>query len=587
MTDSILFPRPRHIEWGDGFVAADTAISEEVDPTLPAEGYRLTVDDGGIELRHADDNGRRYGHQTLGQLTEEAGVRRAHVVDHPDVAVRGHMLDISRDRVPTRDTLELLVRRLAACRYNHLQLYTEHTFAYRDHPTVWADASPMTADDMVWLDELCAQHGIELAANQNTFGHMERWLRHDAYRHRAEAPDGFARRGSTIPPGSLAPTAANAAFAVDLVRELMDTVTSRRVNVGCDEVFELGQGVSADDVAARGKTEVFVEHLRRIVEPLLADGFEVQFWADMLESNIEIGQDLAQAGAIATIWGYEAPLDIDPDTVDLSSLPDDIREMAEEYLRNAAQGFGPRMEAFSASGFRRWVAPGTSGWNSFVGRHHNARANILDAVEAAIASDAEGMLNTEWGDNGHMQPPFATFPALAYGGAASWCRAANGDLTDDDLAQAISRRIYNDHGGTLARAQIELGLVGATLGLPLLNGCPFFYCWITSGFFADIEQPSAEALAAAIDQVRGAADLLASAAPRTVDGDQLVAETQHSAELVAHGLRRLAARFDMDGAPTDQLAAEVTALKDQHRRHWLARSRPGGLDDSVARMSAP
>ena len=88
------------------------------------------------------------------------------------------MLDVSRDRVPTRETLERIVGMLALARINQLQLYTEHTFAYRDHEIVWRDASPITPDDVRWLDALCVEHGIELVANQNCFGHMNRWLMH-------------------------------------------------------------------------------------------------------------------------------------------------------------------------------------------------------------------------------------------------------------------------------------------------------------------------------------------------------------------------------------------------------------------------
>ena len=100
----------------------------------------------------------------------------------------GCMLDISRDRVPTRETLAWLVDVLDRLRLNHLELYTEHTFAYAGHEDVWRDASPMTAEDVRWLDAECAARGIELVANQNCFGHFERWLRLPEYRPRAVDP---------------------------------------------------------------------------------------------------------------------------------------------------------------------------------------------------------------------------------------------------------------------------------------------------------------------------------------------------------------------------------------------------------------
>ena len=57
---------------------------------------------------------------------------------------RGYMLDISRDKVPTMATLRRIVDLLKICNYNQFQLYTEHTFSYSKHETVWREASPIT-----------------------------------------------------------------------------------------------------------------------------------------------------------------------------------------------------------------------------------------------------------------------------------------------------------------------------------------------------------------------------------------------------------------------------------------------------------
>ena len=60
--------------------------------------------------------------------------------------------------------------------------YTEHTFAYRGHEVVWKDAGPSRAKRSCCSTPIAERH-IELVPNQNSFGHMHRWLKHDAYRH--------------------------------------------------------------------------------------------------------------------------------------------------------------------------------------------------------------------------------------------------------------------------------------------------------------------------------------------------------------------------------------------------------------------
>lgn len=102
-----------------------------------SQGYRLEVAPQGITIQGPDEAGLFYGVCTLKQLlTQAAGgsLPCLQVTDWPDFHARGVMLDISRDRVPTLQTLFELVDRLASWKINQLQLYIEHTFAYHSHP---------------------------------------------------------------------------------------------------------------------------------------------------------------------------------------------------------------------------------------------------------------------------------------------------------------------------------------------------------------------------------------------------------------------------------------------------------------------
>ena len=134
-----------------------------LDPAIArAEGYRLTVAQEGV--------------QTLRQLLQTQGATLPQMVieDWPDFPARGVMLDISRDNVPTMDTLYDLIDMLASWKVNQFQLYMEHTFAYQQHRQVWQNASPMTAEETLALDAYCRQRNVDLVPNQNSFGHMHR-----------------------------------------------------------------------------------------------------------------------------------------------------------------------------------------------------------------------------------------------------------------------------------------------------------------------------------------------------------------------------------------------------------------------------
>ena len=377
--DMVLVPRPRLVDQaGAGAPIDGLEVRDRLTQALPPQGFRLSCSADGVRLEHRDAAGLRYGRQLLDQMTAQCpdGVLPGAVIeDHPDIPVRGFMLDISRDRVPTRATLERIVDLCALARINQLQLYIEHTFAHPRHRAVWEQASPMTPAHMTWLDQHCSHHGIELVVNQNTFGHMERWLRHDAYRPRAECPDGWEPMpGIRLPPAVLAPTPDNAELALSLVREQLASVRSRQVNIGCDEPFELGHGASHDDVAERGRGPVYLEHLRRLTDPLLADGCQVQVWADVLTGHPDLAGSLPD-GVIPVAWTYEAP------TAD--GQPRQLPAAVSRVLESSAPTSPP-------SPGSRWPPPpsstpgSTSGWRP--GRPGGARWSVGSTTPGPTSS---------------------------------------------------------------------------------------------------------------------------------------------------------------------------------------------------------
>jgi len=107
------------------------------------------------------------------------------IEDTPTLPWRGLLLDVSRGRVPSLQTLLDLVDRLASYKLNMLQLYIEHTFAYRSHPLIGAGWGALTAEDVMTLDEHCRERYVELVPCQQSFGHLRRILTLPEYAHLA------------------------------------------------------------------------------------------------------------------------------------------------------------------------------------------------------------------------------------------------------------------------------------------------------------------------------------------------------------------------------------------------------------------
>lgn len=572
-----MFPAPRRVEPLGGPGSLEV-IDVTLDAGLPAQGYELVVAAAGTTVRHADAAGLRYAQNTLAQLAGGSRSAAQRIIDHPDFAHRGFMLDIARDRVPTNDTLRWLVDVLAALRYNHLELYMEHTFAYVGHDEVWAHASPLTSEDLRWLDGLCAEHGITLVANQNTFGHMERWLRHDAHRWRAECPDGPTSpfTGRPMSPATLEPTPTNAAFALGLVREVASHVASSMVNIGADEPFELGQGASAAAVAKHGRAAVYLEHLNRLIRPLVAEGHHVLFWGDVLRRHPELVARLPESGATAVVWNYEAPspdggllAGLGPDLLDTLGLPDD-----------AHIGFAAHVRSFVDTGYPFWVAPGTSSWNSLLGRWTNARDNLLDAALVGRAKGAGGYLVADWGDNGHVQPLVTSVLPLAYGAGVAWCAETNAGRDVSSVVDGLVGAV--GIGALLA----ELGDVHLLSGVTTINGSALFGALDPGRPLALFGKGTPGGHAATLRVLERALVELGDL-PTRIRGQQpeaLAGGLLAAVRLARHGAWRLARRAGVEVPDDPALAADLAECVALQRTAWLASSRPGGLDDSLRHL---
>jgi hexosaminidase len=569
-----LFPRPRELTLRGGWLkvpplphptalfieslpstmeAARSALADAADgacrivhqPECQAEGYHIEILSSGIRLHAGDAHGVLYGAQTLRQIAELYPDELPHlvIIDSPDLPVRGFMLDVSRTRVPTQAELRDLVRALGRLRVNQLQLYIEHTFAFPGHEDAWKDASPLTPAEIRELDDACAAVGIELVPNLNTFGHMERWLRHPRYRAMAECPEGWVHplTGQFKEfPGTLRPDQASVDFAGALLDDYLPNFRSRQVNIGGDEPWELGQGFSKQAVAERGKHRIYLDHLKKLCALGRDRGRTVQFWGDILLEDLALAQD-APAEAVPVVWGYDAG---HPFKEQCGRL----RELGRTYL----------------------VAPGTSAWQSFTGRLDNALTNQAEAVGEAVRHEARGILLTTWGDNGHHQPWPTSWLPMAAGLAQAWGFAANAK-TDFATGCVILGGISAEEGQVVAAALTQLGTLDGRIAKANRNKS-LTWDFLTAksdalGKFSDGVTPAE--IAASQAHLAEAEALIAKIADAT-----LREELSLGARLAGAGLRRAAGQ----SISTE----EQTRLKKEYEVVWLRRSRPGGLSESLA-----
>lgn len=478
MTTLALLPLPQHLQMRSGFFRGDGSIRVILDPqadsiawaaaakfgdawrergarlTLesrglqppPAarvvrldlrtsgrgEGYRLVIGARRVDLLGDGQPGLFYGLQTLLQILRSAGALPClEIEDEPALAHRGYYLDISRGRVPRRETLHALVDKLAALKVNHLQLYVEHVFHFPFDPAIAAGCDALNAEDVRDLDEYCRARHVALVPSLTCFGHMGRLLSLPAYRRLAEVPwpakdweraDWLTRlRGATLNP--------RAAGSRGLVERLLDAYLplfrEPWFNMCGDETYDLGCGRNARRLPD-GVGGLYLDHVRFVREVAARYGKRLMFWGDVMLHHPDQIPGIPR-DCLVLDWGY------------------------------APQTPFAKTARFLEAGLDAWVCPSTRGYKTVFNEIEAARTNIAGYARSGVGLGAAGLLNTDWGDMGHFNMAACSLHGLALGAAMAWNPRMDEAAGFD---HAFSLQVFGDSRGVVGRLFREAGATG-------------------------------------------------------------------------------------------------------------------------------
>lgn len=541
-----------------------------IDETLPDQHYRLEISEKCVRIWHgkASSSGVQYALDTFFQIAkildqgtadERYEVPCCVIEDGPEIPVRGFMLDVSRGRVP--NNLFALLRILKSLRYNQLQLYVEHTYAFKNHETVWREASPLQEVDIRLLQRACEQFGIELVPNLNSFGHVERWLKHEKYKHLAECPNGFYHAIFKMQrvAGTFAACEETADFMGELYDEYLPNFPSDKFNVGGDEPWELGQGRSRELCEKHGKRAVYLEHMTRLKKHVEKHGKKMMFWADVLLGETgEIPADFLR-NTIPVIWGYDAGHPFDEQCARVKTALEKAGGNGEFYL-----------------------APGTSSWLSFGTRQTNAVQNIREACAAAKKHGATGVLLTTWGDFGFHNPFCANWLPLIFAAEELWSGNAN---TDEKRFAETLNRLLEAPAKTYAKALFRFGKLDDCISKKITNRSITREMFFAKGeAFAKVTDGiPAEEVAATKTALAEIRKIFEKIAQRTVEKQAWAKEFSVALKMTDAALRRTEAFLKDDEEALAAVESEIAGpLKEEFAATWLMSNREGGLSESLS-----
>ncbi len=95
---------------------------------------------------------------TLAQIVRQSDkmIKNLEIEDYPDLKIRGLMIDISRDKVPTIKTIKNIIDMISSLKMNHIELYVEgFSFEYEKYKKYLKKDGYITKEEYKEIGRIC------------------------------------------------------------------------------------------------------------------------------------------------------------------------------------------------------------------------------------------------------------------------------------------------------------------------------------------------------------------------------------------------------------------------------------------------
>jgi hypothetical protein len=397
------------------------------------EDYFLEIKEDSITIGASTPRGLLYGIRTFQQICRQSSLRIPclSIEDRPDFENRGFYHDISRGKVPQLKTMKLLVEKASRYKLNQIQFYVEHVFAFRRNPDIWKGFDVITPDEIRELDEYARFFQINLVPSLASFGHMYEILQNPVYSRLCEL-ENFDPKQQLLWKNRMEHHTIDVSneesykLIGEMFKDYLPLFSSPTFNMCCDETWDLGTGRTKKLADQEGVGELYLGHVLRLIGMALKYDKKVMIWGDIVVKHPEL----------------------------IDRLPKDVTLLNWEYGASVTE---EQTALFGKKGVRFFNCSGVSGWNRLANDLNSGTTNIKSMIEYGKKNNARGILNTDWGDYGHINPLAGSFHGMILGASLSW----NNNNPDENHDRAISLLEFSDPSGRVVSLLRELGSLAA------------------------------------------------------------------------------------------------------------------------------
>lgn len=397
---------------------------------IDEQGYKLNINENGVELFYSCEQGAFYGTQTLCQLINMKSVPFVEIKDAPLNKNRVFHLDISRGKLPTMKHFKEIIDYAAMGRYSIFSLYYDRIIIqFPKLEGLWEEDS-YTMEEMwqikKWINDKFMKMNIQI----RSFGHLGNYLCHDRFKHLSNSLD------ENNPGGDLNPLDPRSVEFVDmLLEDVMPFNDCEYQVIGTDEIQSLRTGKSKSEVERRGLNAVFMEFVGKTTAlvrdkyhkiPLISG--DMFFNKTFTDKEIRENLKAYPKGTITSCWGYES-----------------------EYERYDFDRFN---RLLNEAGIKYENCSGTGLWAQYVPRTYNQTLQAEVVCRMGYENGAYSVAQSLWGDRGNSQFFVMELGGIFTFGAAAWnCY----DFQLSYVHEYMDKYVYKSTKGSMARLIASLG----------------------------------------------------------------------------------------------------------------------------------
>lgn len=342
------------------------------------EGPELVVhkDQGGITISYTR---KIHFFRAAGLLVEalQDGREMFTIRERPQFSMNGPMFDVSQgNAVMKTETVKRFIRMMAVMGLDMFMLYAEDSYDVKEQPYFGYMRGRYSQDEIRELDDYADMFGIEMIPCIQTLSHLKDVLKWNTF---ADIRDDEETM--------LVGEPKTYEFIEQMIKAAAAPVRTRRIHIGMDEAWKLGQGHYLAKNGYRSKFEIMNEHLHRVLEITRRLGLEPMMWSDMY----------FRAGSKTGAY-YDKECVIPQSTID--AMPKDVQFVYWDYYHYDEEFYVDWIRRHKSFGSTPVFAGGIWNWRGFVLNYGATMKSTNAALNACKKEGINEIIATLWGDDG-------------------------------------------------------------------------------------------------------------------------------------------------------------------------------------------